>query len=60
MQRRSIQLCAATRTTMVYITHNVGEAVFLADRVLVLKANPIELERRLRDAIPDSDSDEGE
>ncbi len=71
-----------TRTTVVYITHNVGEAVFLADRVLVLKANPgevvldltidlprprdalaaktIELERRLRDAIPDADSDEGE
>jgi NitT/TauT family transport system ATP-binding protein len=71
-----------TRTTVVYITHNVGEAVFLADRVLVLKANPgevvldltidlprprdalstqaIELERRLRDAIPDIDVDEGE
>jgi len=71
-----------TRTTVVYITHNVGEAVFLADRVLVLKANPgevvldltidlprprdalsthaIELERRLRDAIPDIDVDEAE
>ena len=71
-----------TRTTVVYITHNVGEAVFLADRVLVLKANPgevvldltidlprprdaldaktIELERRLRDAIPDADSDDNE
>ncbi len=71
-----------TQTTVVYITHNVSEAVFLADRVLVLKANPgkvvldltidlprprdalaadtIELERRLRAAIPDVEQDEGE
>ena len=63
-----------TQTTVVYITHNVSEAVFLADRVLVLKSNPgevicdmavdlprprdalqeaaVELERRLREAIP--------
>jgi NitT/TauT family transport system ATP-binding protein len=69
-----------TQTTVVYITHNVSEAVFLADRVLVLKAQPgevvldlaidlprprdplssgaVELERRLRDAIPESDTDE--
>jgi NitT/TauT family transport system ATP-binding protein len=69
-----------TRTTVVYITHNVGEAVFLADRVIVLKAAPgevvldlpielprprdplarraVELERRLRDAIPEIAADE--
>jgi NitT/TauT family transport system ATP-binding protein len=69
-----------TRTTVVYITHNVGEAVFLADRVIVLKSAPgeivldlmidlprprdplaqpiVELERRLRDAIPEIGSDD--
>jgi NitT/TauT family transport system ATP-binding protein len=71
-----------TRTTVVYITHNVGEAVFLADRVIVLKAAPgevvldlpielprprdplaahaVDLERRLRDAIPEIAADEAD
>lgn len=37
------QVWSDTRTTVVYVTHNVGEAVFLADRVVVLKANPGEI-----------------
>ena len=32
-----------TQTTVVYVTHNVNEAVFLADRALVLKSNPGEI-----------------
>ena len=73
------QVWQQTQTTVVYITHNVSEAVFLADRVLVLKAQPgevvldlaielprprdplspcaVELERRLRSAIPESDEE---
>ncbi|HUY47579.1 MAG TPA: ABC transporter ATP-binding protein [Streptosporangiaceae bacterium] len=32
-----------TRKTVLYITHNVSEAVALADRVIVLKSNPGEI-----------------
>lgn len=69
------EIWQGTQTTVVYVTHNVAEAVFLADRVIVLKSNPgevtldlpvglprprdslssdaVELERQLRDAIPE-------
>ncbi len=74
------QVWRQSETTVVYVTHNVAEAVFLADRVLVLKGEPgevvcdlaidlprprdsydaqvVDLERRLRDAIPDMAHDE--
>jgi NitT/TauT family transport system ATP-binding protein len=53
------QICARTGKTTVFITHNILEAVFLADAVLVLSPRPsevralvhIELERRTVDTI---------
>jgi ABC-type nitrate/sulfonate/bicarbonate transport system ATPase subunit len=35
-----LELAATTRTTMVVVTHSVQEAIFLADRVVVLSAGP--------------------
>jgi NitT/TauT family transport system ATP-binding protein len=40
MQKLVTEVWKETRKTVVYITHNVAEAVYLADRVLVLDAHP--------------------
>lgn len=40
MQRLLAEVWRETRKTVVYVTHNVGEAVFLADRVIVMTPHP--------------------
>jgi len=40
MQRLLADVWRETRKTVVYVTHNVAEAVYLADRVLVMTAHP--------------------
>jgi ABC-type nitrate/sulfonate/bicarbonate transport system ATPase subunit len=40
MQRLLAEVWHTTRKTVIYVTHNVAEAVFLADRVLVMTAHP--------------------
>jgi NitT/TauT family transport system ATP-binding protein len=40
LQRLVIKLWRETRKTFVYVTHSVQEAVYLADRVIVLTRNP--------------------
>src|SRR5436190_4891995 len=40
MQRLLEEVWRATRKTVVYVTHNVAEAVYLADRVLVMTPHP--------------------
>ena len=40
MQQLLTDVWQKTKKTIVYITHNVTEAVFLGDRVLVLNAHP--------------------
>ena len=40
MQRLLVDVWQATRKTVVYVTHDVAEAVYLADRVVVLTASP--------------------
>ena len=38
MQRQLTEIWERTRKTVVYITHNVGEAVFLADKIMVMSS----------------------
>src|SRR5882672_9938001 len=40
MQRLLADVWKATRKTVIYVTHNVAEAVYLADRVVVMSAHP--------------------
>jgi NitT/TauT family transport system ATP-binding protein len=40
MQRELLDIWRATRRTIVFITHGVQEAVFLADRIVVMTARP--------------------
>ncbi len=40
MQRLLAEVWRETRKTVIYVTHNVAEAVFLADRVIVMTPHP--------------------
>ncbi|MGH7717117.1 MAG: ABC transporter ATP-binding protein, partial [Vulcanimicrobiaceae bacterium] len=48
MQRELVSIWREHRTTVVFITHAVEEAIFLADRILVMTAHPGRIKAELR------------
>ena len=52
MQRLLADVWRETRKTVVYVTHNVAEAVYLADRVVVMTPHPGTLKTELRIMLP--------
>ncbi len=57
MTRDDMQLLLAdvwreTRKTVIYVTHNVAEAVYLADRVIVMSAHPGTVQADIRIELP--------
>lgn len=40
MQAELLQICDATNTTVVFVTHSIPEAVYLSDRVVVMTPRP--------------------
>jgi NitT/TauT family transport system ATP-binding protein len=46
MQEELLRIWDATQCTILFVTHNVDEAVFLGDRILVLTARPARIKQR--------------
>src|SRR5215470_3407725 len=52
MQRLLADVWRETRKTVIYVTHNVAEAVYLADRVIVMSPHPGMVKSEVRIALP--------
>ncbi|MBQ8417566.1 MAG: ABC transporter ATP-binding protein [Phascolarctobacterium sp.] len=60
MQEELVTLWEKTRLTTLYVTHNIQEAVMLADRVVLLSRRPGKVSKILEINIPRSDRDKTE
>ena len=52
MQRLLAEVWRTTRKTVIYVTHNVAEAVYLADRVLVMTPHPGKVKTDVKIRLP--------
>ena len=52
MQAYLLQIWEKINITIIFITHDLDEAVYLSDRVLVLKANPGEIQEMVEVPVP--------
>ncbi|HEY5217673.1 MAG TPA: ABC transporter ATP-binding protein [Pseudolabrys sp.] len=52
MQRLLAEVWRATRKTVIYVTHNVAEAVYLADRVVVMSPHPGTVKAEIKIELP--------
>ena len=52
MQAHLLEIWRKIDITIVFITHDLDEAIFLADRILVLKAHPGEVQELIEVAVP--------
>ena len=52
MQAHLLEIWRKIDITIVFITHDLDEAIFLADRILVLKAHPGEVQELIEVPVP--------
>jgi NitT/TauT family transport system ATP-binding protein len=52
MQRFLVDIWRETKKTVIYVTHNVAEAVYLADRIIVFSPHPGTVKAQIRITLP--------
>jgi NitT/TauT family transport system ATP-binding protein len=52
MQRFLVDVWRETKKTVVYVTHNVAEAVYLADRIIVFSPHPGTVKAQVKITLP--------
>ena len=51
-QENLLKLWEALKTTVVFVTHDIDEAIFLGDRVVVMSANPGRILENIKISLP--------
>jgi NitT/TauT family transport system ATP-binding protein len=57
MQAHLLQIWKNVDVTIMFVTHDLDEAIYLSDRILVLKANPGEIHEFIENPVPRPRSD---
>ncbi|EDX87264.1 ABC transporter, ATP-binding protein, putative [Synechococcus sp. PCC 7335] len=52
MQENLLTLWSELKTTVVFVTHDIDEAIFLGDRVVVMSANPGQILKNIKISLP--------
>ena len=52
MQELLLDVWERTKKTIIFVTHDVDEAIFLADRIIVLTARPAQVKEEIRIVLP--------
>jgi NitT/TauT family transport system ATP-binding protein len=52
MQENLLRIWSELRTTIVFVTHDIEEAIYLADKVLVMSASPGQILREINTNLP--------
>jgi NitT/TauT family transport system ATP-binding protein len=52
MQRELLDIWLKTKKTIIFVTHSVDEAVYLADRIIVMTSRPGKVKKEFRIGIP--------